>query len=80
MDSLLRGKRVIAVPRLPQFKEYFDDHQVELVSELENMGLILGVYDISRLDDTIKKAGSFIPDFTKLSNSKYDRILKEIIG
>ena len=80
MDSLLRGKRVIAVPRLPEFKEYFDDHQVELVSELEQAGLILGVYDINTLGDTIKKAALFRPDFKKLSNSNYDRILKEIIG
>ncbi|HRX48986.1 MAG TPA: PssD/Cps14F family polysaccharide biosynthesis glycosyltransferase [Spirochaetota bacterium] len=80
MDSLLRGKRVIAIPRLPEFKEYFDDHQVELVSELEQAGLILGVYDIHTLGDTIKKAALFRPDFKKLSNSNYDRILKEIIG
>jgi UDP-N-acetylglucosamine--N-acetylmuramyl-(pentapeptide) pyrophosphoryl-undecaprenol N-acetylglucosamine transferase len=61
MDALVRGKRVIAIPRLPVFGEYFDDHQLEIVGELERLGLILAVYDMAHLGRVIAEAESFQP-------------------
>ena len=34
------GKKVIAVPRLSRYGEHVDDHQVEIVSQFAEMGLI----------------------------------------
>jgi UDP-N-acetylglucosamine transferase subunit ALG13 len=79
MDSLMRGKRVIAVPRLPEFYEFVDNHQIELVGELERMGLIIPVYDIALLGSAINNAEKFNPSFNNLSESKYDTILKTYI-
>lgn len=45
MDSLSQRKKVIAVPRLVKFGEYSDNHQLELVQELERLGFISAVYD-----------------------------------
>ena len=60
LDCLKEGKRVVAVPRCPEFKESVD-RQVELVKQLESEGRLIGVYDIQKLPEAIKiaKATSF---------------------
>lgn len=34
------GKKVIAVPRLAKYGEHVDDHQIEIVNQFGDMGLI----------------------------------------
>jgi len=68
MDSLIQGKKVIAVPRLKIFGEFFDDHQLQIVRELEKIGVILAVYDIEDLESTIKKAATFQPRLDNIPN------------
>lgn len=40
MGALKKGKRVIAVPRKFELGEHNDDHQIQVVSELSEAGLI----------------------------------------
>lgn len=80
-DSVLRGKKVIAVPRLPQHDEFFDDHQVELVRKLEKLGLILGLYDdIKNLKSKIQESGSFTPDAFLMKKPQLYRDLADYLG
>lgn len=79
MDSLLKSKRVIAVPRLKEFNEFFDDHQIQLVDELEKLGLILVVYDINTLEIIIKKSENFKPRFGQMNKSTYTKYLQEYL-
>jgi UDP-N-acetylglucosamine transferase subunit ALG13 len=78
MDSLSRGKKVIAVPRMKDFREFFDDHQFDIVRELERMGLILAVYDIRHLGATIKRAKNFKPRLQNMG-SRFEEQFKRII-
>jgi UDP-N-acetylglucosamine transferase subunit ALG13 len=41
LSALSLGKMPIVVPRLSQFNEHVDDHQLEIASELSNLGLII---------------------------------------
>lgn len=50
--ALKAGKRVIAVPRLSQYGEHVDDHQIQIVELFADAGLIVGCMDVSRLADT----------------------------
>jgi len=68
MDSLMMGKRVIAIPRLKCFGEFLDDHQLELVKEMEDAGLILAVYNIHDLFSVIKSIEKFKPKLNELKN------------
>jgi|GEM_PF-609369 len=77
MDSLLRGKRVIAIPRLPEFNEFFDDHQIQLISELEKLGLIMAVYNIKDLSDAIQRSLLFTPNFEDMTQAKYYEYLNQ---
>jgi UDP-N-acetylglucosamine transferase subunit ALG13 len=54
-DCLKEGKRIVAVPRKPEFQEA-PDRQEELVRELERLGRLIGVYDIVELPDAIQRA------------------------
>ena len=54
-DCLMAQKKVVAVPRKPELNEA-PDVQEELVRQLEKMGRLIGVYDISKLPQAVKKA------------------------
>lgn len=53
ITALKKGKKVIAVPRMKQFNEHVDDHQLQIVKQFEGE-LISVVYDIKKLEEEIK--------------------------
>lgn len=57
--ALRKGKKVIAVPRMKNFGEHSDDHQIQIVRELEKQKMIIAVYDIEDLEEAIKKSKNF---------------------
>lgn len=79
-DSLKMNKTVIAVPRLTKFREESaqDDHQLQLVNELENKGLILAVYNIKDLGKIIKEVDKFRPEFPK-NKPEINKILNKFV-
>lgn len=56
INAVKRGKRVVAVPRLSEFGEAVDDHQIELVRQFEAMGLIKGCFDLNNLAQDVAEA------------------------
>ena len=40
IGGIKKGKKVIAVPRLAQYGEHVDDHQLQLIGQFEELGLI----------------------------------------
>lgn len=56
IGAIKRGKRVVAVPRLARFGEHVDDHQVEIVRQFADMGLIEPCYDAERLPSAYARA------------------------
>ena len=61
-DGLHSGRPVIAVPRNKTFGELINNHQLELVNELESEGRVLAVYEIEKLPTVIEHAKSFRPN------------------
>lgn len=51
IGAIKQGKKVIAVPRLSRFGEHVDDHQIEIVRQFADMGLIEPCYDVESLTD-----------------------------
>lgn len=56
VGAVKRGKKVIAVPRLACFGEHVDDHQVEIVQQFSEMGLIEPCFDIEDLPEAYARA------------------------
>ncbi|GAB4369601.1 MAG: PssE/Cps14G family polysaccharide biosynthesis glycosyltransferase [Deltaproteobacteria bacterium] len=53
---LLAGKKPVVVPRLKLYGEHVNDHQIELVRELDTRGRIYAVYDLDRLAEVVRTA------------------------
>ena len=51
MTGLLKGRKVIAVPRYARFGEHLNDHQLQIARAMENLGCLINVEDIEKLED-----------------------------
>jgi UDP-N-acetylglucosamine transferase subunit ALG13 len=75
MGAIKAGKRVIAVPRLQQYKEHVDDHQEQIIAELMAAHLIIGVKKLEDIADLLAEIESFpVPAY----HSNTDTIIKDI--
>lgn len=61
VGALKMNKKVIAIPRLKQYKEHVNDHQKQIVENFDQKGYIKGVIDITDLKKAIKEIDKFIP-------------------
>ena len=61
VSALKQKKRVIVVPRLGQFKEQNNDHQIQIMERYNKQGYIIPCDDLSKLDEIINNAYIFEP-------------------
>jgi beta-1,4-N-acetylglucosaminyltransferase len=54
ISALKHNKLNIVVPRRKQFKEHFDDHQMDIAKELANDGILIVVENIKDLEQKLK--------------------------
>lgn len=47
-------KKVIAVPRLSQYGEHVDDHQLQIIEQFREMNLIIGVNEIDEIEKSLQ--------------------------
>lgn len=66
-------KKVIAVPRLKKYGEHVNNHQKDLKTEFNKNGWIIGINDVSELENAIKKSKTFIPK--KYENKKENKVI-----
>lgn len=50
ITAVKKGKKVIAVPRLSKYGEHVDDHQLQLLHQFDELGLIVSCYDLDNLE------------------------------
>lgn len=62
IGSIEKGKKVIAVPRLKQYGEHVNDHQLDIVESFDKLGYIIGITDVSQLGDALQKIAEFKPN------------------
>ncbi|MGB9980273.1 PssD/Cps14F family polysaccharide biosynthesis glycosyltransferase [Methanobacterium sp.] len=53
LDSLVVGTPVITVPRLEQYGEHLNDHQLTFAKKLEEIGYVKIIEDVNQLETTI---------------------------
>lgn len=75
IGAVKKGKKVIAVPRLARYGEHVDDHQVQLLEQFGDMGIIEVCYEIHELKDKYKKIRN--KEFCRYE-SNTGRIIKSI--
>lgn len=57
IGAVKKGKKVIAVPRLAEYGEHVDDHQLQLLEQFDELGLICSCKDCSELGEALKTIG-----------------------
>ncbi len=57
LTALEHNKPAIAVPRLKEYGEHHDNHQLEIANELEKEGKIMAIYNINDLEDALHNVG-----------------------
>lgn len=79
ISSLEKGKKVIVVPRLKQYGEHVNDHQIQIAERFKSLGYVKSVLDINELGETIKSMKNFIPNEYKRSKSSVITIIEDFI-
>ena len=59
--ALKNHKPLLVMPRLKQYREHVNDHQVATARKFEELGHILAVYDAKDLPNGIRKLKNFVP-------------------
>ena len=55
IGAVKKGKKVIAIPRLARFGEHVDDHQLQLLHQFDDLGIICACYDTEDLEKYVKE-------------------------
>ena len=55
IGAVKKDKKVIAVPRLAKYGEHVDDHQLQLLKQFDELGLICPCYEIDKLGECFKE-------------------------
>lgn len=58
IGAVKKGKKVIAVPRLAKYGEHVDDHQLQLLHQFDDLGIILACYDTEKLGEDYMRLDS----------------------
>lgn len=54
IGAVKKGKKVVAVPRLAEYGEHVDDHQLQLVGQFRDLDLICECDDTAQLGEALK--------------------------
>ena len=73
------GKKVIAVPRLKQYGEHVNDHQIQIVETFSNQGFIKGIKDVSELKETLREIDTFIQNKLESNTEHIINIIEDFI-
>ena len=79
LTGLKYGKKVIAVPRLSEYKEHTNDHQIQIVNEFFNTGFILKCDNPKDLENTLKEVKNFKPKKYKSNTANMVKIIEDFI-
>ena len=79
LSAIELGKPVIAMARLEKYGEHHNDHQMDIISALEQRGYIFQLSENGRLDELLTKCKGFTPDpFPSNQKQFNESILKYI--
>lgn len=80
ITAVKQGKKVIGIPRLAKYGEHVDDHQIQLVKEFEQSGLIKAVYGEKELGNVLNEIRSMKFKEYKSNTENIIKDIEEFIG
>lgn len=79
MDGIRAGKKVIAVPRVKEYDEHINDHQIEIVEEFNKLGYIVGLKSPKGLRKGLEKVKELKIKKFDSNNLKFIKLLENYI-
>ena len=79
LTGLKYKKKVIAIPRLKKYKEHVNDHQLQIVSNFNEEGYIIGISDVCELGQAFDKIKNFKPKEYQSNKKHMISLVKELI-
>ena len=79
INSITRGKKVIAVPRIKKYNEHVNDHQLDIIQTFDEMGYIIGIQEVQQLGEAIKKVKEFKPKEYIKNTGNIIKIIEDFI-
>lgn len=79
ITSIKKGKKVIAVPRMHEYGEHVNNHQVQIVKNFDEQGYIIGIERVEDLKQAIIKSKEFKPKKYQTNNDKMLKIIEDFI-
>ena len=79
INSITKGKKVIAVPRLKKYNEHVNDHQLDIIDSFNGKGYIIGIKSVEELGDALKKVKEFTPMKYEKNTGKIIEIIENFI-
>lgn len=77
--SITKDKKVIAIPRLHEYREHVNDHQKEIVELFHKKGYIIGIQSVEELEKAIEQIEEFKPNKYRQNNDKMLKIIEDFI-
>ena len=78
--AVKQGKKVIAVPRLARYGEHVDDHQLELVRRLHQLGLVYACLEVEELGEALRWVRSHPPKPFRSNTEAFLASLDQFLG
>lgn len=60
--ALKLNKKIIAVPRLKEFNEHVNNHQLQIINSFNKLGYLIGITDVKDLQNAISNIQTFTPN------------------
>ncbi|AFH59951.1 PssE/Cps14G family polysaccharide biosynthesis glycosyltransferase [Paenibacillus caseinilyticus] len=80
VGGLRKKKRIIAVPRLKKYAEHVDDHQTEIINLFSDKNFIIGLEDVSGLEQALQAIETFEPIDYVSGNQKIVSLIDNFLG
>lgn len=80
ITALKHEKKVIAAPRLAQYGEHVNDHQLQILKCFEKKGYILPLYDFNDFDKVLKNIEGFSPQKYISNSASFNIFVEKLIN
>lgn len=79
VSSLVKGKKVIVVPRLKKYDEHVNSHQIQIARRFKQQGYVKSVINLKNLGKVIQSMESFEPKKYEKQESNVISIIEDYI-
>lgn len=79
ITAIEKSKKVIAVPRLKQYKEHVNNHQLDIIKSFNELGYIIGLNEVEELENALKNVKQFEPKPYIKNTGKIIQLIEDFI-